>query len=66
MQEALYLLKLFSFMYDVKNGEANVTIGVNNQGTIALVKNLVHQQRSKHIDVRYHFLRDVADGIVKL
>ena len=67
VQEALYLLKLFTFMYDVKNGEANVTIGVDNQGTIALAKNPVHQQRSKHIDVRYHFLRDVvAEGIVKL
>ena len=42
-------------------------IGVDNQGTIALAKNPVHQQRSKHIDVTYHFLRNaVSDAVVKL
>ena len=42
-------------------------IGVDNQDTIALAKNPVHQQRSKHIDVRYNILRDVvSDGVVKL
>ena len=54
-------------MYDTKNIDSCVMIGVDNQGTIALAKNPVHQQRSKHIDVRYHFLRDVvSDGVVKL
>ena len=66
VQESLYLRKLLTFMYDA-DVESNVMIGVDNQGTIQLAKNLVHQQRSKHIDVRYHFLRDaVSDGIVML
>jgi len=30
----------------------------DNQGAIALSKNPVNRQRSKHIDVRYHFIRD--------
>ena len=30
----------------------------DNQGAIALSKNPVHRQRSKHIDVKYHFIRD--------
>ena len=30
----------------------------DNQGTIALVNNPVHHQRSKHIDIKYHFIRD--------
>ena len=30
----------------------------DNQGAIALVENPVHHQRSKHIDIRYHFIRD--------
>ena len=29
----------------------------DNQGAIALSKNPVNRQRSKHIDVRYHFIR---------
>ena len=52
-------------MYGVLDGVVN--IGVDNQGAIALAKNAVNQQRSKHIDVRYHFLRNViADGFVRL
>ena len=35
---------------------------VDNQPTIALVKNLVLHDRSKHIDVKFHFLRDCVDG----
>ena len=35
---------------------------VDNQPAIALVKNLVLHDRSKHIDVKFHFLRDCVDG----
>ena len=38
-------------MYDTKDINSCVMIGVDNQGTIALAKNRVHQQRSKYIDV---------------
>jgi len=66
VQEALYLRKLLTCMYG-RNVESSVTVGVDNQGSIALAKNPVHHQRSKHIDVRYHFIRDVvSDGVVKL
>ena len=34
----------------------------DNQPTIALTKNLVLHDRSKHIDVKFHFLRDYVDG----
>ena len=30
----------------------------DSQGVVALSKNLVHHNASKHIDVRYHFVRD--------
>ena len=37
----------------------------DNQGAIALSKNPVNHQRSKHIDVRYHFVRtEVNSGKV--
>ena len=35
---------------------------VDNQPAIALAKNLVLHDQSKHVDVKFHFLRDYADG----
>ena len=35
-----------------------VTIFEDNQGAIALAKNPVHHNRTKHIDVRFHFIRE--------
>ena len=34
---------------------------VDNQPAIALTKNPVLHDRSKHIDVKFHFLRDCVD-----
>jgi hypothetical protein len=34
-----------------------VTIYADNTGAIALAKNLEYHARTKHIAVRYHFLR---------
>ena len=59
VQEAMYLSHL------VKN--IGVTydqlpiIYEDNQGTIALANNPTKHQRSKHIDVRYHFIRSVVN-----
>ena len=40
---------------------------VDNQGAIALANNPVHHKRSKHIDVKYHFLRlEIQNGNLKL
>ena len=35
---------------------------VDNQSAIALVKNHVLHDRSKHIDIKFHFLQDYIDG----
>ena len=35
---------------------------VYNQPAIALAKNLVLHDRCKHIEVKFHFLRDCIDG----
>ena len=35
---------------------------VDNQPAITLVKNPVLHDRSNHIDVKFHFLRDYVDG----
>ena len=57
-QESLYLTQLLSSM----NGKPYkcTKIHEDNQGAIALTKNPVSRQRSKHIDIKYHFLRDVV------
>ena len=39
----------------------------DSQGALALAKNLVHHNASKHIEVRYHFIRDcVTKGKIGL
>ena len=35
---------------------------VDNQPTLALAKNPILRDRSKHIDIKFHFLRDCVDG----
>ena len=43
------------------------TLSCDNSSTIKLSKNLVMHGRNKHIDVRFHFLRDMTrDGVVEL
>lgn len=45
----------------------DTTIFCDNSSTIELSKNPVLHGRSKHIDVRFHFLRELTkDGVVKL
>ena len=39
----------------------------DNQGCIALAKNLVYHKRTKLIDVRHHFIREKVEmGIIEL
>ena len=35
---------------------------VDNQAAITLAKNPILHDRSKHIDIKFHFLRDCIDG----
>ena len=43
------------------------TVLCDNNSTIKLSKNPVMHGRSKHIDVRFHFLRDLTrEGVVEL
>ena len=54
-QESLYLIQLLNGMDN--NVYSSTKIYGDNQGAIALSKNPVNRQRSKHIDVKYHFIR---------
>ena len=37
----------------------SMVVNADNQGSIALAKNPVFHDRSKHIDIQYHFTRDL-------
>ena len=40
---------------------------MNSKFAIELSKNLVYHERSKHIDTRYHYIREcVSDGIAEV
>lgn len=55
LQEALFLKQLLNDM--CSSNIKTITLFGDNQGSIELSKNPVYHQRSKHIDVRYHFIR---------
>ena len=64
VQEGLFLQKMFADLYG-KNANTSITLHVDNQGAVALSKNKMCQQRSKHIDVKYHFIRShIENGSV--
>jgi hypothetical protein len=60
-KEALWLR---TFWAEMQNAEpTTMTINCNNQGAIALSKDNKFHARTKHIDIRYHFIREaVEDG----
>ena len=40
---------------------------VDNKATLSLIKNLVLHDRSKHIEIRFHYIRECADqGLIKI
>ncbi|KAF1334706.1 Integrase catalytic core protein, partial [Globisporangium splendens] len=65
-QEAVWL-KAFMHELGEDAGDGALTVFEDNQGAIALAKNPEFHKRTKHIDIRYHFVREkVEDGQVVL
>jgi hypothetical protein len=63
--EALWLRKLLVGLFGVQLRPT--MIYCDNQSCIKLLENLVFHDRSKHIEIRYHFIRDyVQRGAVEL
>ncbi|KAH9754237.1 hypothetical protein KPL71_015385 [Citrus sinensis] len=47
--------------------QSSITILCDNQSAISLSKNQVHHEKTKHIDIKLHFIRlEVSKGTVKL
>jgi len=65
VREALFLRSLFSVLLD--HPLSTVPILEDNQSTIRQASNLQSTSRSKHLDIRHHFLKDhVQQGDVQL
>jgi hypothetical protein len=66
IQEAVYLKSLLADLQLVQDAES-VLINVDNQGAIKISKNNITSNRTKHIDIKYHYCREkVQDGTVRL
>ncbi|GJT25495.1 hypothetical protein Tco_0895432 [Tanacetum coccineum] len=57
--QALWLKRLLSRL--THSDEEKITILVDNKSAIALMKNPVFHERSKHIDTKYHFIRECVE-----
>ena len=63
-KQAIWLRRL---CYDIDVDVGKFTICCNSQSAIFLAKNPTFHARTKHIDVQFHFVRDmVEDGKVNL
>jgi hypothetical protein len=64
-KEAIWLR---SFVSEIQGKSKNpITILCDNQGAIALAKDNKFHGRTKHIDLRYHFIREaVEDGKINV
>lgn len=63
-KELLYLKGLIEELIVSK---INVNLHVDNQSAIKLIENGVFNRRSKHIDVRYHFLHNLfVEDVIKI
>jgi hypothetical protein len=57
---AVWVARLLS---ELKDSEISVPVlRIDNKSTISLVKNPVHHDRSKHIDVRFHLIREYENS----
>ena len=58
VKEALFVRAVLSFIAPETRG-ASIKVLEDNQGAKALIENPLSSARSKHIDVRFHFIRDL-------
>lgn len=63
-KEAVWLQGLLA---EAKLTDGKVTVFFDSQSEIYLSKNLVYHERTKHVEVRFHFVRDlVTQGVIDL
>ena len=63
--EAVWLWKLLSDLFDLQFNDT--CIYCDNQSCVKLSENPVFHEKSKHIEIKYHYIRDMVQrGEVKL
>ena len=66
VKDALFVRNLLSFLVPGRTHKC-ITVREDNEGAISLANNPLSSARSRHIDVRHHFLREkVVDGTVRI
>eukprot|EP00171_Calliarthron_tuberculosum_P001876 IDg1876t1 len=58
VKEAIWIQEIFKFLMP-DHYQSPILLFVDNQGSIKMAKNDASGTRTKHIDVRYHFARDM-------
>ena len=68
LREALKEAKwLKGFVEKIIDYEVETTVFRDNQSALHLSKNQLHHERTKHIDIKFYFVRDlIKKGIVKV
>ena len=63
--QGIWLSRLIADMLGTR--ETTVKLHMDNMSAIALSRNPVHHDQSKHIDIKYHFLRQcIEEGKVEV
>lgn len=60
-RETVYMRRLLLHMGFDKYVESPVNVMCDNQSAIQLSKNAVFHKRSKHIDISFHFIRELIE-----
>ena len=63
VKESLWLRDLVSELLQVKELKTTV-IHCDSQSAVSLSKNQVYHDRRKHVDIKYHFIRDIIKSEV--
>jgi hypothetical protein len=63
VKEALWLQTLLKNIG--QQTECPIPIFTDNQGASALANNPIFQERTKHIDIRHHFVREIIEGKIQ-
>lgn len=60
-KEVVYIKRLLHHMGFYNYAKVPITIFCDNQSAIELSKNVITHKRSKHIDIKFHFTRELVD-----
>ena len=63
VKEAIWVKDLLG---DLGVTQENIAVFCDNQSAIFLAKNQTYHARTKHIDVKYHYVREIIDSSVML